>query len=276
MDKIGILFNPKLDRAEALAGELTKALTDAGASAWYCSSWEGDKAREQVLSTGSELLVCLGGDGTILRAARIAASRPTLIIGMNLGRLGFMTELSVDEAFERIPDFLAGEGWVDERTMLQVKLDSPDANPHHVLNDVVLARGSRCRVIHIKAMVDGQPLTSYRCDGVIVSTATGSTGYSLASGGPILYPQAVEMLLQPIAPHLRLASGLVLPPEAVVELELTRADQEAILSLDGQVEFPAKAGDVVRVERSPYVTRLLRFQPAASFYGTLIDRLSSK
>jgi NAD+ kinase len=171
-----------------------------------------------------------------------------------------------------VPAFIAGEYWLDERAMLEVKLQE---RTFHTLNDVVVTRGARVRIIKVKVAIDGEPLTTYRADGVIVATATGSTGYSLAAGGPILYPQAKELLLAPLAAHLSLTTPLVLPPEAALELEV-HTDHQAILSVDGQIDVELNDGDVVQVRRSPYVTHLLRAQPPAFFYRTLTQRLSNK
>ena len=271
--KVGILFQPKVPAAVDLAQKLAKVVSDLGASAWLCSAWEDERAGEQAETT--KLIICLGGDGTILRAARIASPRAIPILGVNLGRLGFMTELSAEDAMSRVPAFVEGEGWVEERTMLQAEVISRNATPFHALNDVVVGRGGRCRVIRVTVTVDEEPLTTYKSDGVIVATATGSTGYSLAAGGPVLHPQAEEILIEPIAAHLSLSTALVLPSEAKVELAVSTTHQ-ATLSIDGQIEIPLSDGDVVMVKRSPYVTRMLRSQWPASFYGTLMKKLEKR
>ena len=183
---VGILYHPKISAAKALAHELEAALSSSNVSVWICSAWEEEKAQGQVM--GTNLLLSIGGDGTILRAVRIAVPSPVPVLGINLGKLGFMTELTAREALDRVPSFLAGEGWIEERTMLQAELLSTEAQPsiYHSLNDVVVGRGAVSRVVYIKATIDGTPLTTYKADGVIAATATGSTGYSLAAGGPTL------------------------------------------------------------------------------------------
>jgi NAD+ kinase len=271
--KIGILYQPKVPAAISLAKELAKVVEGLGASAWLCSAWEEDRAYGQV--EGTRFIVCLGGDGTILRAAHIASPSGIPILGVNLGRVGFMTELSADEVLSRVPDFIEGEGWVEERIMLEAELISADKPSYHALNDVVVARGERCRLIRVKTSVDGELLTTYKCDGVIVATATGSTGYSLAAGGPVLHPQAEEILIKPIAAHLSLSTALVLPSEATVELQVSTT-HKATLSIDGQVEVPLRDGDIVRVKRSSYVTKLLRAQWPTSFYVTLEQKLGKR
>jgi NAD+ kinase len=271
--KVGILFQPKIAAAEDLARQLAKVVGDLGVAVWVCSAWEEDRAREQAGET--ELVISLGGDGTILRAARVASPLSIPILGVNLGRLGFMTELRPDDALSRVPAFVKGEGWGEERAMLQAELVSSDMSPFHALNDVVVGRGERCRLIRVKATVDGELVTTYKCDGLILATATGSTGYSLAAGGPMLHPLAREILLQPIAAHLSLGTALVLPSEATVELEV-RTTHQATLSIDGQIEVPLSDGAVVRVRRSPHITRLMRTQRSTLFYETLMQKLEKR
>lgn len=271
--KVGILFQPKIAAAEDLARQLAKVVGDLGVAVWVCSAWEEDRAREQAGET--ELVICLGGDGTILRAARVASPLSIPILGVNLGRLGFMTELRPDDALSRVPAFVKGEGWGEERAMLQAELVSSDMSPFHALNDMVVGRGDRCRLIRVKATVDGELVTTYKCDGLILATATGSTGYSLAAGGPMLHPLAQEILLQPIAAHLSLGTALVLSSEATVELEV-RTTHQATLSIDGQIEVPLSDGAVVRVRRSPHITRLMRTQRSTLFYETLMQKLEKR
>lgn len=273
MKKAGFIYNPKVDTAEALARELAE-VSQSLATVWVRSSWAEEEARE--LAPGTDLLVSVGGDGTILRAARIASPWGVPILGVNMGKLGFLTEVTPGEALQKMPAFISGEGWIEERAMLQAQTarpGRPESTPLHVLNDVVVARGPSCRVIQVRASVDGELVGTYKADGVIVATATGSTGYALAAGGPILHPLAGEMVLKAVAPHLTLNAALVLPSAAAVELEL-QTDLQAVLSLDGQVEAPLAGGDLVRVRRSHHVARFLRDRPPAYFYGCLQQALS--
>ncbi len=272
MKRVGILYHPKITGAGSLAEELANILPPLGVSVWVCSAWEEERARTQV--EGTELILSIGGDGTILRAARAATPWSIPIVGINLGRLGFMTELRAKEARDRLPAFLAGEGWIDERAMLQAELVGKGLT-FHALNDVVLGRGAIARVVRLEATVDGAPLTTYKADGVILATATGSTGYSLAAGGPILYPQAREFLLNPLYPHLTFPNVLVLPPTTVVEMTVC-TDHQAMLSIDGQLDLALESGDCVMVRLSAHVTRFLRAQPPTFFYSTLMERLGQR
>jgi len=275
--RVGILYHPMSEAAYSLAKKLEGFLNAKGVSVWLCSAWEGEKARAQVDDT--DLILSIGGDGTILRAVQVAVPGSTPIVGINLGRLGFMTELSVDEAVDKLPALLAEKGWIDERAMLEAELspagqDEP-VGTFHALNDVVVARGAIARMIYVEASIDGQPLTTYKADGMIVATATGSTGYSLAAGGPILHPQSQELILLPILPHLCSAYPMVLPHTAVVKLRITTAHQ-AIMSIDGHIHLPLNDGAVITVKHSAKTARFLRIRPETSFYSSLEQRLKGK
>jgi len=278
MKQIGILYHPKIEAAHTVAKELQKFLGSRGISVWLCSAWEGEEARAQVKDT--DLVLSIGGDGTILRAAQAVLPGLTPITGINLGKLGFMTELSVDEAMEKLSALLAGEGWIDERALLEAELspqheENEPSRMFYALNDVVVARGAIARVVYVEASIDGEPLTTYKADGVIVATATGSTGYSLAAGGPILHPQANEFLLLPILPHLSSVYTMVLPATSVVKLRVTTA-HEATLSIDGHINLPLSSGASITVKHSSNTARFLRVHPETSFYGSLEQRLKGK
>ena len=277
MNRIGIIFHPLNEPAEKLARKLGKLLESRGLTAWLCSAWEGEQARGQV--DGTDLILSIGGDGTILRAAQAVVPGPTPITGINLGNLGFMTELSVDEAEEKLTSLLAGEGWIDERCLLEAEVAGTDATREpgkfYALNDVVIAHGTVARVIYVEASIDGEPVTTYKADGVIVSTATGSTGYSLAAGGPILHPQAQDILLLPIVPHLSADYKLVLPPTSTVKLRVN-TPHAATLTVDGHISASLSGGAIVTVRRSSSTVRFLRIHTETSFYGSLDKRLKGK
>jgi NAD+ kinase len=274
--KIGILYHPKIQPALTQAKELEDFLAAKGISVWLCSAWEGEQAKSQL--DGTELVLTIGGDGTILRAAQVAVPEQIPIIGINLGRLGFMTELSVGEAKEKLPALLEGGGWVDERAMLEAELKPAESEPatvFHALNDVVVARGAVARVVYVEASIDDQALTTYKGDGVMVATATGSTGYSLAAGGPILHPRSKDFLLLPVVPHLSPPYPMVLPATAVVSLRLATTHQ-ATLGIDGHINLPLTSGAVITVKQSPRVGRFLRVRPETSFYASLEQKLKGR
>lgn len=275
MKKVGIAYHPRIAAAENLARQLKVFLPSLGVSPWICSSWEEENVK--ALLDGTDLVLSVGGDGTILRLARAVAPKETPILGVNLGHLGFMTEIAAADVMDRLPYIIGGEGWIDKRAMLETELlpaggGKSGHDPFCALNDIVVGRGAISRVVSIKTFVDGEVLTTYRADGVIVATATGSTGYSLACGGPILYPQAEEMILRPVAPHLSVAAALVFHPGVIIELEVS-TDHQAMLSMDGQVNHELQDGDRVRVKRAAYSAHFLRVRPPTFFYNTLEERL---
>ena len=273
---VGLVYNPRVGQAEELVHSLVRHL-DLGERSWVSLAAQLELVSDLLPDTS--VIITAGGDGTILRAVRSAAPFEVPILGVNLGRVGFMTELTVDEAPDRIPAYLAGEARVEERMMLQTSVGlrsgGGPASASHGLNDAAVTRGELPRLIDIDVTIDGIPLTTYRADGLIVATATGSTGYALSAGGPILYPEASVLVLQPLAAHMNLQTGLVLPDRAVVELGAPGASQ-AILSVDGHTEATLEAGDRVVIERSPYTARFLRASPPSAFYSDLAHRLGLK
>jgi NAD+ kinase len=219
----------------------------------------------------TELVLGIGGDGTILHIARIVAPFSVPILGINLGRLGFITEIDGDDILSCLPDLLKGKGWIEERAMLEAQIEDKS---FHALNDVVL-RSVAVRLVNIEAKVDDTPVITYRADGVIVATATGSTSYSLASGGPILHPQSREIILQPISCHLGLSHALVMPPQSIVDLKVARREK-VVLSIDGQAEVRLSNGRNVTVKHSPYTARFLRIHERTYFYGSLWQKLGGR
>jgi NAD+ kinase len=274
--RVGILFHPKFPEGQSLADRTEKLLRSLNAVTWVSSAWDEERAKASL--DGTELIVSIGGDGTILRAARAVLPFAIPIVGVNMGRLGFMTEMDVTEMEDRLPPLVKGEGWIDERTMLEARIrprtgeQEEPAKVLTALNDVFVGRGSYARVCYIDTAIDNQFLTTFKADGVVLSTATGSTGYCLAAGGPILYPQSREFIIQSVAPHLSLYHGLVLKSDSTVDLKLN-ATREGLLSIDGQIDIPLRDEDGVTINRSENVTRFLRLNPPSAFYSTLERRL---
>ena len=269
MKRAGILYHPRIEKAQSLANKLEGLLATQGVSSWRCSAWDEDKARPQV--EGSDLIFGIGGDGTILHIARVAAPLAVPILGINLGKLGFITEIDGNELLSRLPDLLKGGGWIEERAMLQTQFEDKVL---YALNDIVL-RNTTVRLVNIEVEIDGAPVTTYRADGIIIATATGSTAYSLAAGGPILYPQSKEIILQPVSCHLGLNHSLILPPQSIVNLKVASRDT-ATLSLDGQVNSPLSSEQNVMIKLSPHIARFLRIHPPTYFYSSLWQKLRGK
>ena len=273
MAMFGFVYNALIAEAPDLIRSLIAAL-DLSSRSWVCPAEDISSRTEELEET--TLIVVAGGDGTILRAIQVIAAHQVPIVAVNMGRVGFMSELRVDEAAERLPTYLNGEMRVERRMMLQATViahpEQGDSFTAHALNDVVVGRGGVAKLLDIETRVDGVPLTSYRADAVVVSTATGSTGYALSAGSPILYPEAKMLIVQPVAAHTGLRDGLVLPEESVIELSASD-EKPASLSVDGLEDYPLGPNSSVVVARSPYEALFLRARPAKDFYSELTRRL---
>ena len=269
---IGFVYNAQHPTALQMTEAVIRSI-DLGEDCWLSAAENLDDMRPALNDT--RFIVIAGGDGTILRVVRSIAEFGVPLVGINMGRVGFMAELQVHEVIEELPAYLNGSARVEERMMLEVSVAREDEQePYltiHALNDVVVGRGGSARLLDIVATIDGVILTNYRADAVIVSTATGSTGYALSAGGPIMYPETKAMLIQPVAAHTGLRSGLILPD--YTELELQASDKhEALLSVDGFRDTLLRGDDRVSIRRSQYVTRFLRRHAPTAFYAALTRR----
>jgi NAD+ kinase len=208
----------------------------------------------EALCERSDLIVVLGGDGTLLSVARSSGTRRVPILGVNLGRLGFLTEINVDELFLALDKVLAGDLRVVSHMRLEVQVQRGDATlgHFHALNDVVITKTALSRMIDLDAFADGHKVTTYHADGLILSTPTGSTAYSLSAGGPLLVPGLEAIVLTPICPHSLTQRPLVLPESAEIEVVTHARGGEAALTVDGQEGLELCDGDSVRVRRSPH------------------------
>jgi NAD+ kinase len=211
------------------------------------------------LAAESDLLVVLGGDGTLLSVAREVGGRPVPILGVNLGTLGFLAEVSVDEVAAALAEILDHGMRVEERMRLDVRLERSRGLPkaYLALNDAVITKGALARIIDLETRADGQPVTIYHADGLIVSTPTGSTAYSLSAGGPILLPGVEALVLTPICPHTLSQRPIVLPDAVEVEITVHPRGGEVQLTVDGQEGAPLGEGDRVRVRRSEHPIQLV-------------------
>ncbi len=280
MNKVGCIYHPKLpdDQGRLVAEELVAIAARQGVETWAAPAWDEEATEAQMHDT--DLLLCIGGDGTVLRGARSVVPHPTLLLGINMGRLGFLTELDADTARQRLPEIVAGAGYVEERAMLHAEIVPAMANDngdrparHDALNDVVIGRATLGRTVQVTVRIDSAVMAELRADGVIVATATGSTAYSLSAGGPILSPESSDILFTPLAPHLASRNSVVLPQSAVVEVQLA-ARQQATFSIDGEQDNDLAPGETVRVALGPHKARFLRLRPRSDFYQRLARRLS--
>ncbi len=227
-----------------------------------------DKAFElEHVADGVDLIMVLGGDGTLLSVARQVKGKDVPIMGVNLGGLGFLTEVSLEELPGMLPRVIAGEYLTSIRSMLEVAVrrEGEEIFELSLLNDVVITKDALARIIDIETQVDGEYLTTFRGDGLIVSSPTGSTGYSLAAGGPILHPSLGHMVVTPICPHTLTNRPIILPAEVSVNARLISADEKVILTLDGQVGLPLEHMDEVKVKKSPFTVSLIRSERKGYF-----------
>ena len=272
MRKVAVLDHPKKPETRELAGEIADFLIHRGVQVHRATSWESDMMA--AFMPGIDLVVTLGGDGSILRAARVAAPNGVPVASVHMGKLGFLSEMTRDNWRTVLPSFLAGNYWVEERSMITATASRGKTilGKQDALNDVVVGRRTMARLVHVKVSIDGSVLTDYACDGMIVSTATGSTAYALAAGGPILSPTLKNMLIVPIAPHMSLDRAIVADLGSTIELTVS-TESEATMTADGQQEIVLENGDIVTVASCPYFARFARIQNRNYFYQTLVARL---
>jgi NAD+ kinase len=276
---VGILHHPKKPESLDLASKIEHFLNERGILAtWRNSAWDATAIMEKLPEV--DLLITLGGDGTMLRAARLGAAYDVPMLGVKMGRLGFLAEIFPQDWQEPMNRLLKGDYWVEERLMVRVRVEhcSPDGTQrvlrceHDALNDVVLSRGGLARIVQVSANLDDGYLTTYTCDGLIVSTATGSTAYALAAGGPILPPELRNILVIPVAPHMSMDRAVVLSEGAEIRLRVY-SDHTAMLTVDGQFEVEVDDSDEVIVVGSPYRARFIRTRSRNYFYQTLMEKL---
>ncbi len=270
--KVAVLYHPKKEATRPVADDICRWLTEQGVTVWMGDTWDETAARQQI--PDMDLVIVLGGDGSMLRAARMAAAHGIPLMGLNMGRLGFLSEMTSQTWRDVLPRVLAGEAWIEQRMMLRARTWRGDQvlGEHLALNDVVISRGSLARVVWMKTEIDGDQLTTYIGDGLVISTPTGSTAYALAVGGPILPPELRNILVIPIAAHLTLNRAIVLSEGAMIKVTVS-TDHQSILTVDGQFEVELKDGDVVEVSASEYVSRFARVGGRTYFYHTLLERL---
>ena len=230
-------------------------------------------AERQALPGKVDLIVVLGGDGTLLSVARLVDGLGVPILGVNLGGLGFLTATTLEALFPTLEAVLRGEYTAEERLVLVAALMRGGAQvaEHLALNDVVVAKGALGRLIDLDVRADGKPMTAYRADGLIIATPTGSTAYNLSAAGPILFPTMDAVVLTPIAPHTLSNRPIVVPGAQRIEVALL-IDQEVMLTMDGQVGVPLRERDVVEVQKAAARIRLVRF-PQKDFFSVLRTKL---
>ncbi len=270
---VAITFHPHLGEAAALAPEVSSFLVQSGVET--TPGLLSEKAVVEGLAEHAfDLLIALGGDGMMLRCVHACAPGRVPIVGINLGRFGFLAEFRREEWREGLAHILQGDYWVERRMMLHAEhyRASERLGEWEVLNDCVVARGRVMRLLQLSAEVDGEPLAVYRADGLIAATATGSTAYALAAGGPILPPELRNILLMPVAPHLSMDRGIVLPEGSTAVITI-QTDHEALLSCDGQASERMANEDRLQVSAGRYEAHFLRVQGRGYFFRNMMSRM---
>lgn len=249
-----------------------------GLDVWQYGQWDEADVEGQIADT--DMVVAIGGDGAMLRGARVCAPHGVPLLGVNMGHLGFLTEIRRPEDWEAtLEPVLAGNYWIEQRMMIAVTARHNDTviEQSDALNDVVISRGAVTRLIRLETYIDHDWTTTYNADALIIATATGSTAYALATGGPILPPELRNILVVPVAPHLSLERPIVLPEGAVIEVVVTPDSQaEIVLAADGIQMCDLNSGDRVSVQASSHVSRFVRLRERNYFYRSLLDRLEPR
>ncbi len=279
MKKIGIILKPNAVGVNEPIKHLTQWLAQQGKEVVLDTETAkiiGKKSthtQDQIPSM-VDMIIVLGGDGTLLSVARLSAGLGVPILGANLGGLGFLTEVTMDEIYSTLQKIFENNYVVDERVLLktQVIRSGKKVEESISLNDVVLSKGNFARLISLEIRTNGQLITFIRGDGLIVSTPTGSTAYSLSTGGPILHPSIEAILLTPISPHTLTNRPVVIPLKSHLEVILKTQEEGPLAILDGQVCFPLQFGDILKIEREEHTVQLLR-SPEKNFYEVLRKKL---
>jgi len=262
--KIGIVANVKKEKApdytlalrDWLRQRNIEVLLEEGIAGKICNE-EG--MERQALAANVDLLIVFGGDGTILRTARFALGCATPIVGINLGGFGYLTEVNLNEMYEALEIILKGDYETDQRMMLDAAVSDQEGDEQvfTVLNDVVLNRAHLSRIVELETYVDGRYLITYKADGLIVATPTGSTAYSLSAGGPIVFPHQNVIILNPICPHTLTNRPIILPADVCIQVILRTKEQGAMLTMDGQVSLALKSGEILKIKKSQHITTLI-------------------
>ncbi|HXC69186.1 MAG TPA: NAD(+)/NADH kinase [Pyrinomonadaceae bacterium] len=233
-----------------------------------------DEVATQKLPTGVDLMLVLGGDGTMIATARMIGDHEVPVLGVNYGGLGYLAEFRIEELYSALESILSGNYRLDKRVMLAVELlrDEVSVTTNRVLNDVVINKSALARIIEIETFFNSQFVNSFRADGLIVSTPTGSTAYNLSAGGPVIFPSMNAVVVTPICPFTLSNRPIVVPDDAEIELILKTDQEEVALTLDGQVGFPLKVGDRVKIQKSRTTFNLI--QPSnRNYFDVLRDKL---
>jgi len=279
MTNIGIYAKRKHPHAVNVARDVTAWLEKRGIRVWHESTLAADLGKkegypEDVIPSQVDLVIVLGGDGTLISVAREVDELRVPILGVNLGRLGFLTEVTLGDLYKALDKVIKGRYSVSSRMRLEavVHRNDTEIGRYRVLNDVVINKGALARIIDMEAWVDNAYLTTFRADGLIVSTPTGSTAYNLAAGGPIVSPDLHCLVIAPICPHMLTNRPLIVSDERVIRIEVKFRDADVAFTADGQVGMPLHGGDVVEIRKAKTGTLLVE-SPSNEYFEVLRKKL---
>lgn len=276
--RIGILAHPRRPQTAPVARDIAALLCARGLQTWVREVWTEEDVSADV--TGSDLVIAIGGDGAMLHAARVCAVPQVPVLGVNMGNLGFLTEIDDPaDCAAYIDRLLRGDYWIEQRMLIraQVLREGRMLVNEDGLNDVVISSNRVTTTVRMAMYIDGDWATTYTADALVIASATGSTAYALAAGGPVLPPELLNILVIPVAPHLSLARPIVLPQGTVVDVIPAPVDRSpALLSVDGRVVRSLEPGEQLRLQASAQTSRFVRMRDRNYFYRSLLDRLEPR
>lgn len=274
INSVGIVVKPNNAEAYQTAAELSRWLVSRGVAQIGGPISAGESRAENKLLLQTDLVVVLGGDGTMISTARMVGQMDVLVLGINYGSLGYLTDVRMEEMFTALEAVIRGDFEIERRVMLDAEhwRDDQRLAAGRVLNDVVINKAALARIIEIDVRLNELFVNSFRAYGLIVSTPTGSTAYNLSAGGPIIYPSMNAVVVTPICPFTLTNRPLVVPDNAEISLKLKDENEGVVLSLDGQIGYPMRAGDRVQIRKSKTTFNLV--QPAnRNYFDVLRDKL---
>ena len=279
MKRIGIIAKPFKAEAKKVLEDLLPWLQERDIEVFLDKDTAATVERTSALKRDdiparAELIIVLGGDGTLLSVARVVAGKKIPILGVNLGSLGFLTEITLQELYPTLELILSGKYDTNERSMLQaqIKRNGKGITIYRALNDVVINKNALAKMIELETSVNGSYVTTFRGDGLIISTPTGSTAYSLAAGGPIVHPTVDSLIINPLCPHTLTNRPIVLPGNSVIEVTLLSEKEEVLIASDGQQGYPILFKDVVEVKKAKETISLI-CSPKKDYYQILREKL---
>ena len=279
MKKIGLFCKPKAPSAANTLSKLIHWLRKLNCQVFLDTATatiinESSSQSKATISKIADLLIVLGGDGTLLSVARAAHPHNVPILAVNLGSLGFLAEISIDELYPTLENILNEKFKIESRMLLNAYIwrNGEKVEDYNVLNDIVINKGVVARVINLQVLVDGQYMTSYRADGLIIATPTGSTAYSLSAGGPIIHPSMHTLVLSPICPFTLTNRSILIPDQSIIQVKLDAEYNDVRVTLDGQESYKMKAGDILEIQKTKTTLQLIK-GPNKNYYKILRKKL---